>query len=244
LPDNPLKDFGLPPSVSWPLIAISVFATAWPSIHELLLSTVPWRRRYERTKRELELLKLRYEIEILRKEHNLEAIAEERSEPQESISKSVPLPSRKLRFVFGFLGGSITIFIAMAIRALLINTPLVATVGLPFLLGSFVFGILGGILGLILPGKMATASTCFFAGITLALTVQAFVAAVQPQPRLAPSVSQELSLRCRDSHQTGQCFPVPWMRYALSALNPRTFEGIPPRAEDSVKLEVSALVHC
>jgi hypothetical protein len=49
----------LPAGALWGLAAITAFATAWPSIHELSIAAIPWRRRYEREKMALELLKLR-----------------------------------------------------------------------------------------------------------------------------------------------------------------------------------------
>lgn len=180
--ENPFKNFaslGLPQPVMWALAAVSLFATVWPSIHELFVSAIPWRRKYEREKLRLELLKLRCEIEVLKKEHQLNVIPDTGG-LIDAVVAATPLvePQQKTmtikrRFCFGFAGSVLPSLwrFSAAVRTGVISFTIYyisAAVA-----GFFIMGIIAGVSTIMFTGRQSSARTCFLIGLSSAFTVQA-----------------------------------------------------------------------
>lgn len=177
----------LPQPILWTLAASTILATAWPSARELFVSAMPWRRRYDRRKMELELLKMRYEIEALKKEHQLEPIPDEAelTASADHIPEPIERPpstgiSKRLRFAYGFLGSLVPTALRITVDLISARIALEA-LDASLILGISFLGLLGGSIALLLAGRDATAKTCFFAGVSSALLTQAISTASAPQ---------------------------------------------------------------
>lgn len=174
----------LPPLLRWPLVALSIFATAWPSFREISLSAIPWRRRYEQQKMKLELLKLSYEIEALKKDHHLEALPYESEiatalKPEYGAVAAFRPLSRLSTLASGGLGGALVNVLRITYAALHENVSWAVNVR-PFL-GSTLAVFLGaGILVLLfMPRKRAVVWTTLGAGAILGFALDGFLAAAE-----------------------------------------------------------------
>jgi hypothetical protein len=137
---------------------------------------------------QLELLKLQYEIEVLKKDHQLEPIKVNESIGRRSMdapvndrSHDVVLP-RKLRFLYGFIGG-----ISPAAIRLTQNIVSNNYLSPGFIVGICITGLLGGATALLLTKPTTTAKTCFFVGASIIFIVQGAFSTVSAPP--SPPVS-------------------------------------------------------
>jgi hypothetical protein len=145
----------LPIWLAAPILVLFALGAAWPSLFETLQSLSSNYREYTRKKRNLEILKLRYEIEVLRKTNGLTVFSDQVDDqarsnsdrPKESDSvRHVNIQNINIwwRLALGAIGG-----IAPAMVNLLGHitaTRDIALPGLAYLIGLSIYGVLGAII--------------------------------------------------------------------------------------------------
>ena len=100
----------LPPGAIIPAAVFLIVIFAWSQLRGVWEDLLPSYRAYSRQKRQLALLKLRYEIEALKKTNNLEELAVEPHPSKEVLPSEYRPSTPRLRvgwatFNFGALGG-------------------------------------------------------------------------------------------------------------------------------------------
>lgn len=184
----------LPLWFALPVVITTLIVTLWPKVFQIILDLSVNSRLFQKEKRCLELLKLRYEIEAIKKTNNLSDLNDEylsstlnhHNEKKKDTPKKKDFFSQPLmlwqRICFGGIGGIIPIlfrYIVLNLRSFFkvdFNPLSIDFIGI--FIGFLIFFSIGGIGASFLPKKRSSARICVLVGLSVAILFQMFLSEI------------------------------------------------------------------